>query len=103
MKVSRDRTYLLDRLLKYENPESELSEDESDTSVEEPIPPPNMGKKRKIVDGHHIPNKRPDGAPKRKYTKHKQLAAQQQANNAIATTTNSGLISNNHHHHHREF
>lgn len=93
MKVSRDRTYLLDRLLKYENPESELSEDESDTSVEDvPAPPPNLGKKRKLVDGHYIPNKRPDGAPKRKYTKHKQIAAQQ----ALAAS-NSAMMSNNHH------
>lgn len=86
----------MDRLLKYENPESELSEDESDTSVDEPIPPPSIGKKRKLVDGHHIPNKRPDGAPKRKYTKHKQIAAQQQAN-ALAAASSTLSSSNNHH------
>lgn len=127
LKVSRDRSYLLDRLLKYENPESELSEDESDTSVEEPIPPPppSIGKKRKTVDGQNIPtNKRPDGQPKRKYTKHKQIAAQQQQQqqqhhhhphhqlppqphqtlhlqgNSLVSG-NSSLMSNNHHH--REF
>ncbi|XP_063703973.1 uncharacterized protein LOC134833550 [Culicoides brevitarsis] len=115
LKVSRDRSYLLDRLLKYENPESELSDDDSDTSVEEPIPPPqtNMGKKRKTVDGQNIPtNKRPDGQPKRKYTKHKQLAAQQQQQQLpqpippqhhlpmpqpTLVSANSSLMSNNHH------
>lgn len=50
---------------------------ESDSSTDEPpVPPQNLGKKRKTVDGH-IPgqNKRADGLPKRKYTKHKQMAA----------------------------
>uniref|UniRef100_A0A336K8F2 CSON004987 protein n=1 Tax=Culicoides sonorensis TaxID=179676 RepID=A0A336K8F2_CULSO len=108
MKVSRDRTYLLDRLLKYENPESELSEDESDTSVEDiPAPPPTLGKKRKL--GDHIPtNKRPDGAPKRKYTKHKQLAQQQQQQqqqqkqqqmvniSSISSTSANQFLSNSH-------
>lgn len=53
--MSKDRSFLLDRLLKYEAPESTTESDGSDTSEDEAQ---TGGKKRKMEAGSAVPRKK---------------------------------------------
>lgn len=55
MKVSKDRSFLLDRLLKYEAPESTTDTEESSSSENETQ---TGGKKRKAETGSTMPKKK---------------------------------------------
>jgi hypothetical protein len=80
LKVSKDKSYLLDRLLKYEQPES-TSESDSDTSEDEQAQ--TGGKKRKMEMGSNVPKKKKMLKKQQNVMNISQIEAHLEARNSI--------------------